>query len=250
MSCRWCGCKMVSGRKHDDTTAPPSTSDAAPELRPEVIEEQLYANAEILRQRALDNFAAVAKFAFYLGTKKALPLVLRTYLGWGMLPPKWAQEELVNAYSADVKSWDDVFGKRSKDKRSRTGEKAYREGEKLRKQHGYKRSDDSPLFPELGKILGVSGSRAKDYYYSKAKKEADDILAVAEELQLPEDKADRDPLVVIFHQTNMLIQKTNSALQKLENFRRVFEASVRNNTSEKSASKPRINKSAGGGRRK
>ena len=33
-------------------------------------------------------------------------------------------------------------------------EKAYREGEKLRKQRGYKRSPDSELWEDLGKILG------------------------------------------------------------------------------------------------
>jgi transcriptional regulator with XRE-family HTH domain len=191
------------------------------ELPPAKNWEEALHHADITRKRALDNFTAVAEMAFRNGDKKALPLILIIYLGWRLLPPRWAIEEIMKALNPDtnpdIRSWDDIFGKPfvSKDKKSLMGEKAYREGERLRKQHGYKRADDSDLFPELGKVLGVSANTAKRYYYSKSKQEIEEVLALAAELGIPEDKADRDPFVSMIHQTKMLNRMTESAQNKV-----------------------------------
>jgi hypothetical protein len=133
-------------------------------------EDHSLSNADMVLHAMLDTFASSAESAFELGDTTVLIQVLRLYLDNNRLPPKWARDELREACDADVQSWHEVLGEHpgKKSKRQLKEEEAYREGEILRKQLGYKRADDSDLFPELGKILGLSAGMAKEYYYGQS----------------------------------------------------------------------------------
>jgi hypothetical protein len=130
---------------------------------------------DTMYQKALDIFTRSAKVAVELGDSKRLMQVLYFHLANDTLPPEWARDELCAAYDAeglDVQSWDDVFGKPpgGKTKRQVKEEIAYFEGKRLHGRAGHKIADDSDLFPELGKILGVSAGMAKEYYYGYKKR--------------------------------------------------------------------------------
>ena len=93
-----------------------------------------------------------------MGNTKSLFKVLYFHLANGTLPPEWARDALCEAYDAegfDVQSWDEIFGEPPgrKTKRQRKEAEAYFEGQRLHRRYGHKITDDSDLFPELGKIL-------------------------------------------------------------------------------------------------
>ena len=222
-------------------------------------------------QEMLDLFASAAKNAFDLGDKKRLIQVLYFYLANGTLPPFWARDELCAAYDAegiDVQSWDDVFGEPpgKRTKRQRKEEVAYYEGNRLHRRCGYKIADDSDLFPELGKILGLSAGMAKEYYYGHKKRlarrnRALHALAYNNTADLPWiHKARRAGLLneaiedvhneIAVRVSGKTPQQIADDLLLASKALKTISIDAVKRTSGKSAPKPRINKPVGGRRRK
>jgi hypothetical protein len=221
----------------------------------------------------LDSFALLAKHAFDLGDTKRLLQVLYFYLANDTLPPKWARDELCDFYDAeglDVQSWDDVFGEPSgkKTKRQRKEEIAYWEGKRLHRRYGYKIADDSDLFPELGKVLGLSAGMAKEYYYGhkqRLAKRRKELKLHESALKNSQRKTKADFLLI---GKAKQADRLNEAIEDLHNeikarisgktpeqvaddlllAGKAFSIDMVKRTSEKSAPKTRINKPAGGGR--
>jgi hypothetical protein len=175
---------LISGKK----VAITDPSVRALGIRPANARERLFIKLERAFRQGLERFAQTAKDKFDRGEKAVLPQILSLYLSHNKLPPKWVRRELIKACGTAGKSWDDLFGKHPRQNRklSQKQARAYHEGEKLRKQ-GHKVSIDD-LFLELGKVLDIPASTARDHYYaSAAKKKAERLSGLAEILGAPKD---------------------------------------------------------------
>jgi len=135
---------------------------------------------------ALERLAQGAEQRFREGNKSLLLETLCIHIGLDLPIPKWAKHAFLSACISQPKHWDDVFG-RPEGPQKTVELLAYFEGIRLRAQ-GRPIGNDG-FFDDLGEKLGKSGGTAKRRYYSKHKKDYDEIFAIARWFGFPDEVA-------------------------------------------------------------
>jgi hypothetical protein len=139
-------------------------------------------------RRVADEFFAVFSAqrarAFREGGKHHLLEVVVIHLRLGKPLPQWTKDALFEAYNAQPKSWDDVFG-RPPGSRFKTKEAGRLHAEVTRaKEH---QATDTGLFDEVAKKLGMSaGTTSRRYYAQRHVFDGFDDVADAFEVPLEE----------------------------------------------------------------